>query len=277
MQRTVDVKGISIGRDAPLVLIAGPCVIESEMLVMKTAEKIKKTAEHLHIPFIFKSSYAKANRTSGDSFIGLGIEEGLRILRKVREVLCVPVLTDVHSKTEVEIAAESVDVLQIPAFLCRQTDLAIACGRTGKPVNVKKGQFIAPEDMDHIAKKIESTGNKNILLCERGTTFGYHNLIVDMRSLVIMKKLGYPVIFDATHSVQLPGGAGHSSGGSPEFIAPLARAAVAVGIEAIFIETHPEPSQALSDAASMLPLSQLERLITQIQMIDMARREGSKE
>ena len=265
---TVQIRNIRIGSGEPLTLIAGPCVIESEALVMETAEAIKRIAERLHIPFVFKSSYAKMNRMSLNSFSGLGMEKGLRILSKVRQELGVPVLTDVHSAAEAEEVAQTVDVLQIPAFLCRQTDLALTAGRTGKPVNIKKGQFSAPEDMQPIAEKIRSTGNDQILLTERGTTFGYRDLVVDMRSIVIMRQLGYPVIFDATHSVQLPGGAGSRSGGNPEFIFPLARAAVAVGVDAVFIETHPCPSEALCDAASMLPLEKLEGLLRELKRLD---------
>ena len=252
----------------PLALIAGPCVIESEALVMETAQAIEAMAEGLNMPFIFKASYAKKNRLSIESFAGPGIEEGLRILERVRNEVEVPVLTDVHSPSEAAEAGAVVDVLQIPAFLCRQTDLALAAGRSGKPVNVKKGPFISPEDMGPVARKIESTGNTQILLTERGTTFGYHDLVVDMRSIVVMRQLGYPVVFDATHSVQRPGGAGSSSGGNPEFIFPLARAAVAVGVDAVFIETHPCPSEALCDGASMLPLGKLEELLRELKRLE---------
>lgn len=259
---------IQIGGEAPLVLIAGPCVIESERLALETAEAIQRVVERVHVPFVFKSSYAKMNRMSLTSFSGPGIEKGLRILRKVRDEVGVPVLTDVHSPEDALRAAEVVDVLQIPAFLCRQTDLALAAGRTGKPVNVKKGQFLAPEDMEPIAEKIASTGNTQILLTERGTSFGYHNLVVDMRSLVILRRLGYPVVFDATHSIQLPGAAGSHSGGDPTFIFPLVRAAVATGVDALFVETHPCPSEALCDAASMLPLDKLEGLLREVKRLD---------
>ncbi|MCK4590810.1 MAG: 3-deoxy-8-phosphooctulonate synthase [Candidatus Latescibacteria bacterium] len=264
----VKVGAILIGREAPLVLIAGPCVVESEELTLETAERIKQIAARLQIPFIFKSSYAKANRMSIGSFSGLGIDEGLRILSQVKTQLNLPVLTDVHSAREVEKVAAVADILQIPAFLCRQTELAIAVGKTGKPVNIKKGQFLAPEDMGPIAEKIRSTGNDQIILTERGTCFGYHNLVVDMRSLVIMRELGYPVVFDATHSVQLPGGGGSHSGGQPEFVPPLARAAVAVGVDGVFIETHPSPAKALSDASSMLPLQKLEPLLLELKKLD---------
>jgi len=260
-------KDFAIGGGKPFVLIAGPCVVENEKMIFKTAGEIKKIAENLNIPFIFKSSYKKANRTSSNSFVGIGDSEALKILSSVRENLRIPVLTDIHSVEEAEIAAPSVDVLQIPAFLCRQTELLIAAGNTGKIVNIKKGQFLAPEDMKFAAEKVASTGNKNILLTERGTTFGYHNLVVDMRSFVIMKEFGYPVIMDATHSVQLPG-KGNESGGQPKFIKPLARAAAAVGIDALFLEVHPNPGQALSDAASQLPLNELHDLLVEIRAID---------
>jgi len=271
----VKVRDITIGDNFSLVLIAGPCVIESEDLVLTVAGAINEVAERLGMPFIFKSSYVKANRLSLKSFTGPGIKEGLRILEKVKEEIDVPVLTDVHSTSEVEQVAEVVDILQIPAFLCRQTDLALAVGATGKPVNIKKGQFLAPEDMEPIADKIRSTGNDQIILTERGSCFGYHNLVVDMRSLVILRRTGCPVVFDATHSVQLPGSAAGSSGGEPEFIRPLAMAAVAVGVDAIFIETHPDPTRALCDASSMLPLDRLEPLLERLIEVDELRRRNS--
>ena len=245
----------------PLALIAGPCVIESEALVMETAQAIEAMAEGLNMPFIFKASYAKKNRLSIESFAGPGIEEGLRILERVRNEVEVPVLTDVHSPSEAAEAGAVVDVLQIPAFLCRQTDLALAAGRSGKPVNVKKGPFISPEDMGPIARKIESTGNTQILLTERGTTFGYHDLVVDMRSIVVMRQLGYPVVFDATHSVQLPGGRGTASGGQREMVTTLARAAVAAGADALFLEVHPNPEAALCDGPTMVRLDEVESLL----------------
>jgi 2-dehydro-3-deoxyphosphooctonate aldolase (KDO 8-P synthase) len=256
-----------IGEGHPFVLIAGPCVIESEELSYKVASEVKSIASDLNIHFIFKSSYRKANRTSINSFAGPGDMEGLKILQGISKEYNLPVLTDIHSSGEAEIAAEYVDVLQIPAFLCRQTDILLAAGKTGKAVNIKKGQFLAPEDMRYAADKVASTGNKNILLTERGSTFGYHNLVVDMRSFIIMKKLGYPVVMDATHSVQLPG-IDKFSGGQPEFIKPLARAAAAVGIDALFLEVHPDPAKALSDAASQLPLSALKELLIQVKRID---------
>lgn len=272
MNRPVELNKIKIGGGAPLVLFAGPCVVESEGLILETAAEIKRIAARLEIPFIFKASYAKANRMTISSFSGLGIDQGLRILGQVKSRLDLPVLTDVHSAPEVEKAAAVVDILQIPAFLCRQTELTVAAGRTGKPVNIKKGQFLAPEDMGPIAEKIRSIGNDRVILTERGTCFGYHNLVVDMRSLVIMRRLGYPVLFDATHSVQLPGGGGSRSGGQPEFIPPLARAAVATGVDGVFIETHPSPAQALSDASCMLPLRDLEPFLWDLKKIDQAQR-----
>ncbi len=263
----VSINGISVGGNNQLVLIAGPCVVENEKLILETAEKIKKITDELGINYIFKSSYKKANRTSIKSFVGIGDEEALKILAKVKEEFGLSVLTDVHSPEEAETAAGYVDVLQIPAFLCRQTDLLIAAGNTGKAVNIKKGQFLAPGDMEHAAKKVAATGNNNILLTERGTTFGYHNLIVDMRSLIIMRELGYPVVMDATHSVQLPS-EGNISGGQPKYIKPLARAAAAVGIDALFLEVHPDPGNALSDAASQLKLNELKDLLVEIIEID---------
>jgi 2-dehydro-3-deoxyphosphooctonate aldolase (KDO 8-P synthase) len=263
----VEVGKIQAGGGNPFVLIAGPCVVESEMLVKETAAEIKSITSSLNIPFIFKASYKKANRTSASSFIGIGDDDALKILGKVRSELGIPVLTDIHLPAEAGIAAEYADVLQIPAFLCRQTDLLIAAGKTGKVINIKKGQFLAPEDMKHAADKVLSTGNKNIMLTERGTTFGYHNLVVDMRSLIIMRELGYPVVMDATHSVQLPS-KGDTSGGQPKYIKFLAKAAAAVGIDALFLEVHPEPEKALSDASSQLPLSELKSLLEEIKRID---------
>ena len=243
-------------------------------MILRSASGIRKAADAAGIPFIFKASYKKANRTSGASFRGLDGDDALRILDEVRREMGIPVLTDVHSEAEVTAAAQVVDVLQIPAFLCRQTELLEAAGRSGKPVNIKKGQFLAPEDMRHQAEKVARTGNSNILLTERGTSFGYHNLVVDMRSLVIMRESGYPVILDVTHSLQLPGGNDHSSGGQPEFIYPLARAGVAVGIDGVFIETHHEPSKALSDPATQLDLKLLEPLLKQIAAVDVAMRQS---
>ena len=247
-----------------LILISGPCVVENHILTYKIARKIKDISLKLGIPFIFKASYKKANRTSGISFRSIGVQSSLEILGNIRAKLNIPVLTDVHSELEASIAADYVDVLQIPAFLSRQTELLEAAGETGKIINIKKGQFLSPEDMQFQIKKVESTGNKKIMVTERGTSFGYHNLVVDMRSLAIMKKFKYPVIFDATHSIQLPSGEEGISGGNPEFIFPISRAAVSAGVNGVFIETHPEPSKALSDASSMLKLNKLEGLLKQL-------------
>lgn len=246
-------------------------------MILTTASGVRKAAAAAGIPSIFKASYKKANRTSGQSFRGLGIDDALRILEDVRRETGMPVLTDVHSEADVAAVAQVVDALQIPAFLCRQTELLEAAGKSGKPVNIKKGQFLAPEDMRHQAEKVARTGNTGILLTERGTSFGYHNLVVDMRSLVIMRETGYPVILDVTHSLQLPGGNDHSSGGQPEFIAPLARAGVAVGIDGVFIETHPEPAKALSDPATQLALNLLGPLLKQIAAVDAAMRQSVDE
>ena len=263
----IQIKNVKLGSNLPFVLIAGPCVVENEKITFTTAEQIKKISSKLDIPFIFKSSYKKANRTSIKSFTGIGDQEAILILNKVRNEFDVPILTDVHSASEITMLSDTADILQIPAFLCRQTELLLAAGETGKTVNVKKGQFLAPEDMKHTIEKIESTGNKKILLTERGSTFGYHNLVVDMRSLVVMKEFGYPVVMDSTHSVQVPGSGG-KTGGQPKFIKPLSKAAAAVGIDALFLEVHPDPVNAMSDAESQLPLSELENLLIEIQQID---------
>ena len=260
----VTIDGLVLGQEHPLFVIAGPCVIENETLCLRVAERLQIITSALGIPFIFKSSYDKANRTSGASFRGLGLDEGLRILRKVNEEIGVPVLSDVHSIGEVQPAAEVLDVLQIPAFLCRQTDLVLAAMRTGKVVNIKKGQFLAPWDMKQVVDKATSTGSHRILLTERGSCFGYNNLVSDFRSLPIMRQWGYPVVFDATHSVQLPGGAGNASSGQREFVAPLARAAVAVGCDGLFMEVHPDPDRAPSDGPNMVPLDQVEDLLRQL-------------
>ena len=261
------IKNIEIGDGRPFVLIAGPCVVENEVITFETATAIKNITTELNIPFVFKASYKKANRTNVNSFSGLGDDEALAILKKVKIDLDVPIVTDIHTEEEVNKASEVADVLQIPAFLCRQTDLLVAAGKTGRIVNIKKGQFLAPEDMKHAAEKVASTGNKNILLTERGTTFGYHNLVVDMRSLILMRQIGYPVVMDATHSVQMPS-SGNETGGNPEFIRPLARAAAAVGIDALFLEVHPNPKEAMSDKASQLPLKDLKELLIEIKKID---------
>jgi 2-dehydro-3-deoxyphosphooctonate aldolase (KDO 8-P synthase) len=265
---SVAIGKIKIGDGAPLVLIAGPCVVEDRAMLLRTAERILQITRRYGIPFIFKSSYKKANRSSARSFSTLGIKKALALLAEVKERYGVPILTDIHTVEEASQAAEVVDVLQIPAFLCRQTDLLQAAGRTGKVVNIKKGQFLAPADMKLAAEKIVLTGNRKVLLTERGTFFGYNNLVVDMRSLAVMRKMGFPVVLDATHSVQLPGGEKTRSGGQPEFILPIARAGVAAGCDALFIETHPNPRRALSDAASQLKLDSLEGLIKQVMAID---------
>lgn len=264
----MNICGFPVGLDQPLFVIAGPCVIESEALALETAWQLKEITDALAIPFIYKSSFDKANRTSIESFRGPGIEEGLRILDKVKTEVGVPVLTDVHEDTPIEEVAAVVDVLQTPAFLCRQTNYIQRVAKTGKPVNIKKGQFLAPGDMIHVAKKALATGNQQIMVCERGASFGYNNLVSDMRSLSIMRETGCPVVFDATHSVQLPGGSGNASGGQREFVPVLARAATAVGISGIFMETHPNPEQALSDGPNAWPLGQMAELLTQLKQID---------
>ncbi len=256
----VEINSIKIDLGQKLTFIAGPCVIENESMIMKTAEALKLALEDLPAQFIFKSSYRKANRTSISGFSGLDFVEALKILRRVRSELELPVLTDVHNEMEIPIVADLADVIQIPAFLSRQTDLLIAAGRTKKAVNIKKGQFLAPEDMAKVAEKVASTGNANILLTERGTSFGYRNLVVDMRGLLVMQQTGYPVVYDATHSVQIPSGLGTASGGQPQFILPLAKAALASGaVSALFMEVHPDPPNALSDAATQFPLRQFRK------------------
>ena len=262
--RTIAIGKIKVGgARAPLFVIAGPCVIESEALVRRTAERLATICAGLRLPFIFKSSFDKANRTAGDSFRGLGLDRGLAILAKVKRDLGVPVLTDVHAPPQCTPVAEVCDVLQIPAFLCRQTDLIQAAARTGRCVNIKKGQFLAPGDLRHAIDKVTDAGGRKLLLTERGTTFGYHNLVVDMRSLPIMREFGWPVVFDATHSVQMPAGgaSGKVTGGDRRMAPVLARAAVAAGCDGIFLETHPRPDQARSDAANQLPLAQVNDLL----------------
>jgi 2-dehydro-3-deoxyphosphooctonate aldolase (KDO 8-P synthase) len=262
--------GVTIGGGRPLALIGGPCAIENEKHALMTAERLAAIAAARRVPFVYKSSYDKANRSSVRSYRGPGLTEGLRILKKVRETLGLPVLSDIHQVSEVEPAAAVLDVLQIPAFLCRQTDLVLAAAATGKPVNVKKGQFMAPADMKNVVDKVISTGNHALLLTERGASFGYHNLVVDMRGLAIMRELGYPVVFDATHSVQLPGGAGDRSGGERRYVQGLARAAVAFGIDALFMEMHEDPDRTLpdgrplSDGPNMLRIDDLPRLLDQL-------------
>ena len=262
--RKIDVdRGVTFGEGA-LTFIAGPCVIESRKMALDLAERLSALAERLKVNYIFKASFDKANRTSVDSFRGPGIEKGLDILAEIRERFGVPVLTDVHEPWQCARVAEVCDVLQIPAFLARQTDLVVAAGKTGAVVNVKKGQFMAPEDMAQVIRKIESTGNRRIVLCERGASFGYHNLVADMRSLLIMRELGYPVVMDATHSVQRPGGLGTGSGGDGRFAPALARAAVATGVDGVFMETHLNPKKALSDAANAIAFREMEGLWQQL-------------
>ena len=258
-----------VGLSRPLFLIAGPCVIESQQMALDTAGKLKEICRELNIPFIYKSSYDKANRSSGKSFRGFGLDAGLKILSEVKAQLGVPVLTDVHSVEEIAPVAAVVDVLQTPAFLCRQTDFIHAVARSGRPVNIKKGQFLSPWDMQNVVEKArEASGQDNIMVCERGASFGYNNLVSDMRSLAVMRNTGCPVVFDATHSVQLPGGQGTVSGGQREFVPVLARAAVAAGISGLFMETHPNPSQALSDGPNAFPLGHLKALLQTLKVLD---------
>ncbi len=265
--REISVGNVRIGGTQPLVLVAGPCVIESESHAMTIAERLVEIAAHAKIPFIFKASYDKANRSSEHSYRGPGLMEGLRTLKKIKERFAVPILTDIHEESHAAIAAEVADVLQIPAFLSRQTDLLIAAGKTGRVVNLKKGQFLSPWEMGNAVEKVAKTGNDRIVLTERGASFGYQNLVVDMRSFPILRKTGCPVIFDVTHSVQLPGGAGKSSGGQPEFIEPLARAGTAVGVDGVFLEVHENPSKALSDGTNALPLAELPGLLGKLKQI----------
>ncbi|MBT7697170.1 MAG: 3-deoxy-8-phosphooctulonate synthase [Desulfobacterales bacterium] len=259
---------LSIGGNSPMVLIAGPCVIEDLKSTLEIAEYLKKTTDDLNIPFIFKASYDKANRTSIKSFRGPGLEDGIKILKKVKDELGIKIISDVHSSNEIDIAAEALDIIQIPAFLCRQTDFILEIARTGKIVNIKKGQFLAPWDIVNIVEKITSTGNKRILITERGTMFGYNNLVVDFRGIKIMQdRTGLPVIFDATHSVQLPGGSGSSSGGQREFVDPLAKAAVAAGADGVFLEVHKNPDKALCDGPNSIKLENLQNLLSGLKAI----------
>jgi len=261
--------GFEVGLDKPLFVIAGPCVIESRELALDTAAQLQEICAEVGIPFIYKSSFDKANRSSGNSFRGKGIDDGLKILDEIKSVLGVPVLTDVHASDQVQAVAAVVDVLQTPAFLCRQTDFIRAVASAGKPVNIKKGQFLAPGDMQNVvAKAKQASGQDNIMVCERGASFGYHNLVSDMRSLAIMRETGCPVVFDATHSVQLPGGQGTVSGGQREFVPVLARAAVASGISGVFMETHPNPEQALSDGPNAWPLKHMKALLATLKALD---------
>jgi len=267
MKPVIKIGSLTIRADGPLFLIAGPCVIEDEAITLEVALFLKKTGEELDIPVIFKTSYDKANRTSLNSFRGPGIEKGLEVIQKVKDTTGLPVLSDVHNPGEVEKAARVLDVIQIPAFLCRQTDLVLAAAQSGIPVNIKKGQFLSPWEMEQTIEKATSTGNRNLLLTERGTFFGYNNLVVDMRSIALMKGFGFPVIFDATHSVQLPGGGGTCSGGQREFVSHLSRAAVAAGADGVFIEVHPDPDSALCDGPNSLPLHELKPLLTMLKEI----------
>jgi 2-dehydro-3-deoxyphosphooctonate aldolase (KDO 8-P synthase) len=274
VNREIKIQEVAIGGKNPFVLIAGPCVIEGREETLRIAESLQEITSAVSVPLIFKSSYDKANRSSLKSFRGPGLERGLEILREVRKRLNLPVLSDVHRFEEIQEAASVLDVIQVPAFLCRQTDFVMEVARTGKPVNVKKGQFIAPLEVKNIIDKITSTGNQKILITERGFTFGYNNLVADMRSLVILKQFGYPVVFDATHSVQLPGGNTDSSGGEREFIPPLSRAAVAVGVDALFLEVHEKPDQALCDGPNSLTLKELPSLLSTLKEIDRIVKEG---
>jgi 2-dehydro-3-deoxyphosphooctonate aldolase (KDO 8-P synthase) len=268
MSQAVKIGSVAIGGGKPLVLIAGPCVIENRSMVLKIAQSIKEITSRLSIPYIFKASYDKANRTSIKSFRGPGLVKGLEILKEIKKELALPILSDVHGIEEVDRASAVLDVLQIPAFLCRQTDLLVKVAKTGKPVNVKKGQFLAPWDMKSVIEKLEESGNRQIILTDRGTSFGYNNLVSDFRSLAIMREFGYPVVFDASHSVQQPGGLGSASGGNSEFIPLLSRCAVAAGCDGLFMEVHVTPEKALSDGPNMLPFSKLENLLVDLMAID---------
>ncbi|MFC1536598.1 3-deoxy-8-phosphooctulonate synthase [Pseudomonadota bacterium] len=264
----ISIGDIEIGNDLPFVLFAGPCVIEGEAFTLEVATAIRDIAARCGVPFVFKSSFDKANRTSVDGFRGPGMEEGLRILKRVKDELGVPVITDVHTPEQAAEVAKVADILQTPAFLCRQTDFITAVAKTGKPVNIKKGQFLAPWDMPHVLEKARATGNSDIMLCDRGTSFGYNSLVSDFRSLMVMAETGAPVVFDATHSVQQPGGLGGATGGNREFVPGLSRAAVAVGVAALFMEVHPNPDEALSDGPNSLPLDELEALLNQLSRLD---------
>jgi 2-dehydro-3-deoxyphosphooctonate aldolase (KDO 8-P synthase) len=277
MVHEVDIGAFKVGGRQPHFLIAGPCVIENDRLALDTAASIAAIARALQLPYVFKSSYDKANRSSGLSFRGPGLKDGLEVLKKVKEHIGVPVLTDVHNPEEARQAADIVDILQIPAFLCRQTDLLLAAAETGRVVNVKKGQFLSPWEMENVVKKIEQAGNARILLTERGSMFGYNNLVVDMRALPIMRRTGYPVVFDATHSVQLPGGAGTQSSGQREFVSPLACAAAAAGCDGFFMEVHPDPDRALSDGPNMVPLDRLRGTLERLLRICHAAGKGEEQ
>ena len=268
LTKEIHIGGTTLGGNNPLLIIAGPCAIESQDVVFHTAGRLKEICAALDLPLLFKSSYDKANRTSLSSFRGPGMEKGLRILSDMRSKFDIPVISDVHSVEEVNAAADILDAIQIPAFLCRQTDLVLAASKTGKPVNIKKGQFLAPWDVKNIIDKFTSTGNQNLFITERGTSFGYNNLVVDFRGIPIMRSFGYPVIFDITHSLQLPGGMGQSSGGQREFAGPLTRAAVAVGVDGLFLEVHPEPEKALCDGPNMIRLDEVEKLLRTVKALD---------
>jgi 2-dehydro-3-deoxyphosphooctonate aldolase (KDO 8-P synthase) len=276
MIKEISIGSVKIGAGRPLILIAGPCVIESESATLRHAERLMTICNGLSMPLIFKASYDKANRTSIGAFRGPGIKDGLKILAKVKESLGLPILSDIHSIEQIAQAAEVLDVLQIPAFLCRQTDLLVAAARSGRVINVKKGQFLAPWDMKNVAGKLAASGNENIILTERGASFGYNNLVVDMRSFPVMRSTGYPVVFDATHSVQLPGGQGDSSGGQREFVEYLSRAAVATGIDGIFMEVHEDPDKALCDGPNSIPLSELPVLLKKLRAIDAVVKQGAQ-
>lgn len=267
VSREVQIGNVTVGAKGPLFLISGPCVIESKEIILQVAGFLKALGQRLEIPVIFKSSYDKANRTSIDSFRGPGLTKGLEILKEVKDSIGLPVLSDIHRVSQIDKAAEILDVIQIPAFLSRQTDLVIEAARTNLPINIKKGQFLSPWDMEHVVSKATSMGNNKVLLTERGTSFGYNNLIVDMRSISVMKDFGFPVVFDATHGVQLPGGRGRSSGGQREFVAPLARAAIAAGADGVFLEIHPDPDSALSDGPNSLPFKEVEPLLVMLKEI----------
>ncbi|SHI78241.1 2-dehydro-3-deoxyphosphooctonate aldolase (KDO 8-P synthase) [Malonomonas rubra DSM 5091] len=274
--KQVDLGSVSFGGSKPLTLISGPCAIENEDMTLRIAEGLKKITTEVGCQLVFKASYDKANRTSVTSFRGPGMDEGLRILQRVKDEFELPVISDVHDVTQIAAAAEVLDIIQIPAFLSRQTDLLVAVGESGKVVNVKKGQFLAPWDMKHGINKITSTGNEKILLTERGASFGYNNLVTDMRSLVIMREMGYPVVFDATHSVQLPGGAGGSSGGQRQYVGALSRAAAATGIDGLFWEVHEDPDNALCDGPNSLPLAQVKGMLQQVLAIDAIFKQDSE-
>ena len=267
MRPIIQIGDLTIDKNGPFFLIAGPCVIEDEALTLEVARFLSEIGKELDIPVIFKTSYDKANRTSLNSFRGPGIDKGLEIIRKVKEITGLPVLSDVHSVEEIEKAAEVLDVIQIPAFLCRQTNLILAAARTGLPINIKKGQFLSPWEMGPVVEKVTSTGNHGILITERGTSFGYNNLVVDIRSIAIMRNLGFPVVFDATHSVQLPGGDGTCSGGQREFVSHLSKAAIAAGADGLFLEVHPDPDSALCDGPNALPLNEVKALLTMLKNI----------